>query len=743
MKRNLYLVLMIVLFAFSFIGCDKLFGLVIPTTTVEAVLTTTASMQTTTTETSVIVNQQIYDIYLLMLDAESTELTYEEWLDSVKGENGAPGEDGKEILLQVSEGSIQWKYTDSPSWTTLIAVSELIGPQGESGIDGKEIQLQVDDDYIKWQYVGDVLWTNLIPISTLIGPSGASGKDGKEVSFQLTDSYLQWQYVGDDSWNDLIELASLQGVDGKDAREVVLSLSGEFISWRYTDEETWTNLISVSTLSGQDGLGIQTVAINELGELIITYTDNSSTNAGKIMNMHTVNFKAPSGFLIDSQQIAHGMSATAPTAPAIEGYVFSRWSAAFDTVLSDVTIMAEYLPLSYSVSFYDHQGTLIQTSEVNYLQDAIPPILDSRDRYVFSGWSEDYTEVTANLSVYPIWEERVFTPVEIFELMNPSTAEIQVYGKWDDDIKLGTGFFISNDGVLVTNHHVIESGYGATVILSDETEYAVTSVLGYSELYDLAILKIDALSTPIPISSRPNQTGSAVYALGSSLGLTGSFSSGIISTTSRVLNDVDYIQITAPLSPGNSGGPLVNSYGEVIGVNTATFIDGQNLNLAVNIEQLDLIDTTNPTTMDVLYQEYWGFDYYPWEQTLTETEPNNQTSEADLLSPNGITMSGVLAGSDDLDWYSFTVDTSMMITVMVFPETVSEITMIEMSLSKADGTILSVGEIGRFDAYYICFIQFDIVVSGSETFYISLSQVNADSDIVDIGYELFFHLNPI
>ncbi len=98
-------------------------------------------------------------------------------------------------------------------------------------------------------------------------------------------------------------------------------------------------------------------------------------------------------------------------------------------------------------------------------------------------------------------------------------------------------------------------------------------------------------------------TGETVYAVGSSKGLTGTLSDGLVSTASRIVDDVDCIQITAAISSGNSGGPLINIYGEVIGSNTMSLASGQNLNFAVNITELQAVETTNAMTMAEFYDE--------------------------------------------------------------------------------------------------------------------------------------------
>ncbi len=163
---------------------------------------------------------------------------------------GEKGEDGKEVELQVTNDYIQWKYTNDTDWNNLIELSDL---QGENG---KEIVLQVEEGYIQWKYEGDSTWTNLIELTTLTGPQGEAGVDGKEVTFQVSEGYIQWKYVEDTTWTNLIELTTLtgpQGEAGVDGKEVTFQVSEGYIQWKYVEDTTWTNLIDLATLTGPQG----------------------------------------------------------------------------------------------------------------------------------------------------------------------------------------------------------------------------------------------------------------------------------------------------------------------------------------------------------------------------------------------------------------------------------------------------------------------------------------------------------
>ena len=160
---------------------------------------------------------------------------------------------------------------------------------------------------------------------------------------------------------------------------------------------------------------------------------------------------------------------------------------------------------------------------------------------------------------------------------------------------LGSGFFI-DDYTLVTNYHVIDEATDLSVVFSDDKEYKVTDVLGYDIALDIAILKTECKGTPIQKNTHGAKSGETVYTLGSPRAYADTFAAGIISNSKRVYDDVTYIQTDAAISPGNSGGPLLNAYGEVIGINSWYRTDAQNLNFAIEISQIDKVDKSHPMT---------------------------------------------------------------------------------------------------------------------------------------------------
>ena len=217
----------------------------------------------------------------------------------------------------------------------------------------------------------------------------------------------------------------------------------------------------------------------------------------------------------------------------------------------------------------------------------------------------------------------VLSAEEIYSQISPSVVEISAESA--TEISTGTGFFFDNKGTVVTNYHVIENCQTAKITLSNGSTYQVTAVLGYDADRDIAVLSTTCqTSKPLPLRSESAKTGEKVYALGSSLGLTGSLSDGIVSAVNREVEGNVYIQTTAPISQGNSGGPLVDEKGTVIGVVCASFTDGQNLNLAIPISDVHKIPLNKNITLEKLFPEPvqkvewisdWRFSYYADEDT--------------------------------------------------------------------------------------------------------------------------------
>lgn len=191
------------------------------------------------------------------------------------------------------------------------------------------------------------------------------------------------------------------------------------------------------------------------------------------------------------------------------------------------------------------------------------------------------------------------TAPELAELASPATVTVYT------DNSTGTGFFIDNQGTIVTCFHVIDGANEIRAGMDDGGSYAVETIIDFSELYDIAVLKANITDTPyLDLNKNEVVQGEAVYALGASNGLEGTFSNGVISSVSRKIGAIDCVQTNAAISSGNSGGPLLNAYGDVVGINAYRYISGQNLNLAIVIHMLDKLSMDKNWNMSQFREWY-------------------------------------------------------------------------------------------------------------------------------------------
>ncbi len=176
----------------------------------------------------------------------------------------------------------------------------------------------------------------------------------------------------------------------------------------------------------------------------------------------------------------------------------------------------------------------------------------------------------------------------LYRRTSPSIVSVLTFDRLTQPLAQGSGFFLDDSGTVATNYHVIEGA--VTIQIKALGHSDVTAVLGVSATNlpnDLAIVRT-ALSrtSPLPLGVVRPTVGERVFALGNPLGLEGTISEGIVSGIRQVGN-VELYQITSPISPGSSGGPVLNGRGQVIGIATGALRLGQNLNFAVPSASLD------------------------------------------------------------------------------------------------------------------------------------------------------------
>ena len=217
---------------------------------------------------------------------------------------------------------------------------------------------------------------------------------------------------------------------------------------------------------------------------------------------------------------------------------------------------------------------------------------------------------TEKLVVIPTTPRRepVRDLADLVEIVEPAIVQINTYGPGGHS-STGSGFVLDCRGIVVTNYHVIRNANSAVTIFHDHSMVQVTGFLSISLEKDLAILQLDVTAGTLPslfLCPKLPRKGERAATFGTPLGLSFTMTEGIISgirtpkemSLTNLRQNVRWIQTTAPVSPGNSGGPLVNMRGEVIGVNTAASGESaQNLNFAVSAE--DVRDLVRNTTLEV------------------------------------------------------------------------------------------------------------------------------------------------
>ncbi|MBS7616273.1 trypsin-like peptidase domain-containing protein [Candidatus Bathyarchaeota archaeon] len=263
--------------------------------------------------------------------------------------------------------------------------------------------------------------------------------------------------------------------------------------------------------------------------------------------------------------------------------------------------LAGYLTFSNKINDLNSQLSDLQTQVANL--QLTQTIISQNNTYILgenASLSELYEKVKESVVVV----RGVIVQYDIFHRAHYTQVQ-------------GSGFVYNHTGqmVIITNYHVIEDAINITVTFIDGDGYAAT-VLGYDPYADLAVLSTTAPQSELKpleiISSSTLEVGDIVVAVGNPYGLAGSMSIGIVSALGRTITEeetggypiADIIQTTTPLNPGNSGGPLLNLQGQVIGITTAIISDSQGLGFAIPsntiLREISLLIT------------YGYYDQHPW-----------------------------------------------------------------------------------------------------------------------------------
>lgn len=211
---------------------------------------------------------------------------------------------------------------------------------------------------------------------------------------------------------------------------------------------------------------------------------------------------------------------------------------------------------------------------------------------------------------------------DLVRRVKPSAVAIETFDSRGNSVSRGSGFFTAMDRII-TNRHVIERSSRVEVHLVDGKKFPVKGVLAIDGEGDLAMLLVDIPAQfvrPLLIARSVPQEGESIVVIGNPFGLEGSVSNGIVSAVREISGYGKIIQITAPISPGSSGSPVVNMYGQVIGVATLQAAEGQSLNFAVPAERIYQLKVNDVQTFS----------------SLTAQTQKNKRSAAEMLYSQGV-----------------------------------------------------------------------------------------------------------
>lgn len=193
-----------------------------------------------------------------------------------------------------------------------------------------------------------------------------------------------------------------------------------------------------------------------------------------------------------------------------------------------------------------------------------------------------------------------FSQINFTDLVNQtekSVVSIITSDKLGNPLIRGTGFIINEKGVILSNYHLFENAFSATIVLYDNSEFEIDSIISSSKDYDIIKFTIDNPNklrfNSLIVSSKEPLKGEDIFTIGNPMGLESTVSKGIISSIREIPELGSIFQITAPISSGSSGSPVLNMKGEVFGIATFQITGGQNLNFAIDVGLAENINSND------------------------------------------------------------------------------------------------------------------------------------------------------
>ena len=222
----------------------------------------------------------------------------------------------------------------------------------------------------------------------------------------------------------------------------------------------------------------------------------------------------------------------------------------------------------------------------------------------------------------------------IYRSIGPSVVVVQRYDEKKQKTGIGTGFFVSSGGNVVTNHHVLRGATSADIRVSSGKVYPVRNVMAEDPENDLIMVSVEIPPyevQPLTVRASLPAIGERVVVIGSPMGLDQTVSDGIVSAIRDLQGSRKVIQITAPISPGSSGSPVVNMKGDVIAVACALLANGQNLNFGIPSERISSLSPGSGFPLTQISRVGAPFAGNPDEEMRRRVEEARQKAEEDRI----------------------------------------------------------------------------------------------------------------
>ena len=212
---------------------------------------------------------------------------------------------------------------------------------------------------------------------------------------------------------------------------------------------------------------------------------------------------------------------------------------------------------------------------------------------------------------------------------------IYIYDGRGKTVGQGSGFVLSSDGICATNFHVLKDAYSADAKLGDGRIFHLLAIHAYDSERDVAIFQLGRRTSKgverasdlpfLTLTTADAQIGERIATIGSPEGLSNSVADGLVSAI-RGESGRKYLQISAPISPGSSGGPVFNLKGEVIAISSFQLVEGQNLNFAIPVEEVSKLRDQRANLS--LEQVYWQNHLSPASRAAARTPQTHELQES-------------------------------------------------------------------------------------------------------------------